>query len=93
LTAAELIAEIATANIADMPALLAAIAGRLAERQATPASEATELVDIDEAETLTGMSKSFLYHARLPFAVKVGRRRMFSRTGIQKYIEKNSGKD
>jgi hypothetical protein len=94
LSTLDLIAAINAADVADMPALLAAIAGRLAEpRAANVPGEGTELVDIDEAERLTGMSKSFLYHQRLPFAVKVGRRRMFSRTGIKKFIEKNSVRD
>ena len=42
---------------------------------------------------MLGVSASYLYHGRkLPFAVRVGARRMFSRRGIQKFIAKQQGK-
>jgi hypothetical protein len=55
--------------------------------------EHDELIDVKAASAMTGMSESYLYHAkRLPFVVKVGRRRMFSRRGIQKFIAKQQDK-
>ena len=92
-SAAEILAAISAVDRKHLPALLAAIAARLVE----PAGDIVddELVDAQEAATMLGVSASYLYHAeKLPFAVKgLGRRRMFSRVGIQKFIAKNTGKD
>jgi predicted DNA-binding transcriptional regulator AlpA len=91
LTTVELIAAIAEIDPADAPALLAAIAALLAKPHSNGASD-DELVDVSEAARITGLSESALYHGKFPFTVRLGRRRMFSRAGIQRYIAKNAGK-
>jgi hypothetical protein len=92
LTVVELITAIQQSDPSDAPALLAAIAALLAKPHSNGASD-DELVDASEAAELLGMSESYLYHTKkLPFRVKVGRRQMFSRNGIQKFIAKNAGK-
>lgn len=90
---ADIITAISTFDQHDLAALLAAIAGRMAQVRDQP-DGADGLVDTSEAARLLGVSESWLYHAeQLPFAVKVGGRRMYSRTGIQKYIRRNRGKN
>jgi excisionase family DNA binding protein len=44
-------------------------------------------VDVGEASRLLGVSKRFLYRAapRLPFARRLGRRLLFSRTGLERW--------
>jgi predicted DNA-binding transcriptional regulator AlpA len=52
-----------------------------------------ELLDAHEASAMLGISESYLYHAKkLPYAVKVGTRKKFSKQGIQKYITRQRGK-
>jgi predicted DNA-binding transcriptional regulator AlpA len=53
-----------------------------------PATRPDELVDIDEAARRLGVSKHYLYrHAeKLQFSRRVGRKRVFSSVGIDRYI-------
>ena len=88
----ELIAAIATIEREQLPALLTAIAARLAEPTSKPVDD--DLIDVSDAARMLGVSESYLYHAkRLKYAVNVGKRRMFSRTGIQTFIQKQQGKN
>jgi Helix-turn-helix domain len=89
-TITEIIGAIAELDPADCPAILAAVAARLAQTRESPPDH--ELIDVDEAARMLGVSRSWLYHRTLHFVVKVGGRRMFSRDGIRKFIEKNRGK-
>jgi excisionase family DNA binding protein len=52
------------------------------------ASQPDELLDVHEAAHRLRLSKDYLYrhHARLPFTRRIGKRLLFSRTGIEKYI-------
>jgi hypothetical protein len=90
-TADAIITAIATVDRKALPALLAAIAARMAESE--PAAGDDSLIDVHEAATILGVSESYLNHNTQPFTVKVGGRRMFSKAGIQKFIARNAGKD
>jgi hypothetical protein len=94
LTAAEnILALIAQIDPADIPAVLAACAARMAAvMQHSKGADDDGLVDAKEAARLLAVSPSFLYHRRLDFAVQVGRRRMYSRKGIQRFIARNAGR-
>lgn len=82
MTAADLIAAIASADPADLPAILTACASRLAEaRSATPELPTQEPADdtsltIEEAAALLRRSTKWVYRhrARLPFVKKIGAR-------------------
>jgi hypothetical protein len=93
MTLPDLIRAIAELDPCEAPAILSAGYALMAKGSGKPAAETDELVDIDEAVRLLSVSESYLYHAKkLPFAVKVGKRRMFSRLGIQRHIAKQQGK-
>jgi predicted DNA-binding transcriptional regulator AlpA len=85
----ELLAEIAKLDPADCPAVLAALAAKMATaRDSQPAGDADELLDAEAAAALLGISESWLYHRRkLPFRVKIGGKLKFSRGGIQRWIK------
>jgi excisionase family DNA binding protein len=53
-----------------------------------PSPQADELLDVDEAARRLGLSKDYLYrnHASFPFTRRIGRRLLFSRIEIEKYI-------
>lgn len=53
-----------------------------------PISKADELVGIEEAARRLNMSTAYLYrhHSQLPFARHIGRRLLFSSTGIDCFI-------
>jgi hypothetical protein len=93
MTAAELIT--ALEDFDDI-AVLAAIGGAVHLRIAALASSNgkadDELIDVHEAARILGLSESQLYHGDFPFEVKgrgQGRKRLFSRAGIQRYIRRN----
>jgi predicted DNA-binding transcriptional regulator AlpA len=91
----DIVSAIGTLDHDQLPALLAAIAARMAEAKvgASPLLPADdELLTVAQAKQLLGISASKLYHGDFPFTVKVGHSRRFSRNGIQKYIEKRAGK-
>ena len=88
-SASDIIAAIADLDPADAPAVLAALAARLA--QARPAldtsADNSELLDADAAAALLGVSASWLYHRpRLPFRVKVGGKLKFRRNAIERWL-------
>jgi hypothetical protein len=90
-TAAEIIAALRNLDSADRMKVIIAAATMDMETKSAPAKGDDELVDIDAAVRMLGLSASFLYHQKLPFIVKIGRRRMFSRAGIQRYIRTKQG--
>jgi predicted DNA-binding transcriptional regulator AlpA len=90
---ADLIRAISEIDADKLPALMLAIAARMAEAKSTPAAEGgDELLDAREAARCLGVSASTLYHTDFPFMVKVGGSRRYSRNGIQKYIERRQRK-
>jgi hypothetical protein len=97
LTAAEIVRAIEGLDATDMPAILAAVASRLAAVRAAPKSKAEDdaLLSAKEAADLLGVSTSFLYSgagSEIP-VVKVGRRRMYRRAVIERFIREHSGSD
>ncbi len=88
---------IAQATPEVLPAILAALAsrslavsGRLlteAQRPADPGQD--ELLDVDEAARITGLSRELLYRSKsLPFKLRVGKRVLFSKLGVAKWINR-----
>jgi|ERR1035438_8251704 predicted DNA-binding transcriptional regulator AlpA len=70
----------------------------LAEVQATaqlrisapgaPASPAPdELLNVKQAAAKLGCSVDYLYKKNFPFVVRLGRKRMFSRAGIERFLQ------
>jgi helix-turn-helix protein len=61
---------------------------RLRLTPATPvAAPPDELLSVKQAALKLGCSRDFLYKRDLPFVVRLGRKRMFSRNGIDKYLQ------
>jgi predicted DNA-binding transcriptional regulator AlpA len=95
---AALDAAIAAADAAERPALVVQLAGRLAALgagmvqsptpQAGPSPERN--LDVAEAAARLGMSEAWLYRhgAELPFAVRLGRRLLFSERGLDAYLKR-----
>jgi hypothetical protein len=85
----KLTAEIQRRDPADAPALLAAIAALLAKPRpmSSPiSSEPHDLVDVNVAGKLLGVSPSWLHHRpNLPFRRKLGGKVKFSRKGIAEW--------
>lgn len=74
-----------------LPSLMVVIGGIMSEQSAATVDD--ELIDVAEASRILGLSPSYLYHAKsLPYMVRVGNRRRFSRAGIQRFIAKQAGK-
>lgn len=96
-TFAALDAAIAGASAAERPALVVQLAGRLATLGAslaaaepTAAPSGDRNLDIDQAAARLGMSAAWLYRngGGLPFAIRIGRRLLFSEQGIERYLER-----
>lgn len=100
MTFSDLAAMVREAQIEDLPALLGrlveaeAIARLRLSIAAVPAStngygapEADENLAVTEAARQLGVSTRWLYREarRLPFAVKIGRRLLFSRRGLERW--------
>ena len=88
----DILSAIAVLDRDQLPALMLAIAARMASAKSTPVAADDELLSVQEAATMLGVSRSKLYHGDFPFVVKVGGARRYSRNGIQKYIERRQGK-
>ena len=61
----------------------------LARLQApSPPPEEDELLDVTAAAHKLGVSRDYLYrnHARFPFTRRMGKRLLFSRNGLEKYL-------
>ncbi len=58
-----------------------------------PAESRDELLDAGPASGRLGVSKDYLYrhHRELPFTRRMGRRLLFSSTGIDQYIRQHPG--
>jgi excisionase family DNA binding protein len=72
---------------------LAEISATATARLLAPAVEACEerMIDVEETAGRMGVSKDYLYrhHRRLPFARRVGRKLLFSSTGLDLYLRKS----
>lgn len=92
---AELLAAISKLEPCDAPAVLAAVAARLAAtRELRPAEVPADddLLDACAAAKLLGVSESWLYHrSKLPFRVKVGGKLKFRRSGIDRWLKQRQG--
>jgi len=91
----DLDAAIAAASQAERPALVVALAARLAALGAgmlqTPAPEdgsPDRNLSVTEAAARLGMSRGWLYRhgGELPFVVRLGRRLLFSERGIEAFL-------
>jgi hypothetical protein len=96
-TADAIIAAIAQCeNITELSEIVGAGIARiatLASSNGNPVED--QLIDVHEAARITGLSESQLYHGEFPFSVKgkgQGRKRLYSRARIQRYIARNAGK-
>jgi hypothetical protein len=93
LTVAEYIAGLELFDdITDLAAIGAAADLRIVKlNQQRNGKDDDELIDAKEAARMLGVSTSFLYTGRgrrLIPAVKVGRRKMYRKSAIQKFIER-----
>jgi hypothetical protein len=82
-------------DITELSAIGMAVSARVAAIEHSNGSNGSgddELISAAEAAQLLGISKSFLYRRKLAFSVRVGRRAMFSKRGIERFIAKNAGK-
>ncbi len=70
-----------------LAALQARVAARLTARTSTN-GDGDHMLGIEEAAARTGMSKSWLYrhHHSLPFARRIGRKVVFSETGLTRWL-------
>jgi hypothetical protein len=53
-----------------------------------PISQADELLNVSQAAQKLGCSRDFLYRGNFGFVVRLGRKKMFSRVGIEEYLKK-----
>jgi len=76
--------------LGDLEEIRATAMGRLATPP-TPAQH-DEWLGVDEAARLLSVSSDHLYHnhARYPFTRRMGKRLLFSRNGIEKYMKKTA---
>jgi predicted DNA-binding transcriptional regulator AlpA len=95
----ELLEGIAQLDAGALPAVLAAVAGRLATTAApttspTPLDEPDTMLSTDEAAALLHRSAKWLYRHRtaLPFARKLGPRSyVWSKTGLLRWLARQKG--
>lgn len=88
----DLLAGIATMDPTDAPAVLAAVAARLALAKPEPDAPADELLDVEAAAALLGVSPSWLHHRpKLPFRLKVGGKLKFRRSGVERWLRQRQG--
>jgi hypothetical protein len=73
--------------------VLSAVAQRISARllvlsqNGSGAEQADQLVGVAEASRMLNLSASTLYHKRFPFSIRgAGKRRLFSKKGIQQWI-------
>ena len=94
MSTSDIISAIQQADRKDLPAIMVALAARLAEPSAeivsiTPADTA-DLVDVKVAAKLLGVSQSWLHHRpNLPFRRKLGGKVKFSRKGIAEWSKRD----
>jgi excisionase family DNA binding protein len=51
-----------------------------------PAQQSDDLLTVKQAATKLGCSVDYLYKRDFPFVRRLGRKRMFSRNGIEAYL-------
>lgn len=86
----EILEAVRSAPRESLPMLLAEVFTRLLTPPEPPAQKAAdELIGIDQAAKMLGLTRSFLYHShsKFPFTRRVGRKLLFSTAGIQKFIQ------
>ena len=77
---------------AELPRLLGDLAEIAATAQArlsaapAPVQRADELLSCKQAAQVLGCSPDYLYKREFPFVRRLGRKRMFSRNGIETYL-------
>ena len=73
--------------LGDLEEVRATAVARLVAPAQSPAAP-DELLEVPEASRRLGVSPGYLYrhHARLPFTRRVGRKLLFSASGIEEYI-------
>ncbi len=56
-----------------------------------PTEQPDELLSVEETARRMGVSKDYLYHAhkRFPFARRIGKRLLFSSSGLDSYLKKS----
>jgi predicted DNA-binding transcriptional regulator AlpA len=86
-----IIAAISALDHDQLPAVAMALAARMASSvKSTPAAAEDELLDVNEAAALLGVSPSWLHHRpNLPFRRKIGGKLKFSRQGIERWRQKD----
>jgi predicted DNA-binding transcriptional regulator AlpA len=97
----DLLEAIRQLDLSDTPAVMFALAGRIASAKAetiepaTPPDETGDtMLSTDQAAAMLGRSTKWLYRRRaaLPFARKLGNRSyVFSRNGLQRWLERQKG--
>lgn len=86
----DILAAISALDRDQLPALMLAIAARMAEAKSTLAPIDDELLDVHEAAQLLGVSPSWLHHRpQLPFRRKIGGKLKFSRLGIERWKQRD----
>jgi predicted DNA-binding transcriptional regulator AlpA len=78
--------------LGDLEMVRAIAWSRLSTPENTTPATSDELIDIEQAASLLGVSCSYLYHNhnKFPFSRRVGRTLRFSSHEIQRYIERTS---
>jgi hypothetical protein len=90
---AELLTRIAELDQAGLAAVLTAVSARLIAERAPAFSSDDDALDVAEAARRLSISPSWLYHSpNLPFAAKVGGKRVYSARGIDTYLRRRQGK-
>lgn len=89
-----LLSAIAALDPADLAPLLCAIAARMAEARQVEAAPLghDDFIDVHQAAQMLGVSASWLHHRPdLPFRRKIGGKVKFSRSGIQRWRQRDHG--
>jgi excisionase family DNA binding protein len=73
--------------LGDLEVVRATAYARLSAAPA-PVQSADELLTVAQAAQKLGCSKYYLYKTTLPFLRRLGRKRMFSKNGIEAYLAK-----
>jgi predicted DNA-binding transcriptional regulator AlpA len=55
---------------------------------AAPVQASDELLNVAQAAAKLGCSRDFLYKNEFPFVRRLGRKRLYSRNGIEEYLRK-----
>ncbi len=82
------------ALVVGLAARIAAVGAGLASREPATINEPDQNIGIEAAAERLGVSTRYLYKNAhtLPFTVRLGRRLVFSTSGIARYIRQRSGR-